>query len=70
MPATVPTVQDYFSGIGNKEVSRMLSVQYRMNQQIMEWSSLVMYGGNITAHPSVANHTLADIGVSNPSPPS
>ena len=38
----VPGMQDFFTETGNKEVSRMLSVQYRMNQLIMEWSSQVM----------------------------
>jgi len=39
----------------------MLTVQYRMNVSIMNWSSEEMYGGKITAHTSVAGHTLQDL---------
>lgn len=39
----------------------MLTVQYRMNVSIMNWSSKEMYGGKITAHSSVAGHTLQDL---------
>lgn len=41
-------------------VSEMLTVQYRMNASIMRWSSDELYGGKLTAHESVAGHTLAD----------
>eukprot|EP00775_Hariotina_reticulata_P006215 gene6215-6451_t len=41
--------------------SCMLTVQYRMNAGIMEWSSQELYGGQLTAHQSVATHTLADL---------
>jgi len=57
------SLQDYYAFIGNTDVSRMLNVQYRMNSKIMDWSSQAMYGGNVKAHPSVANHTLADLAV-------
>eukprot|EP01025_Chloroclados_australasicus_P056243 TRINITY_DN6926_c0_g1_i3.p2 TRINITY_DN6926_c0_g1~~TRINITY_DN6926_c0_g1_i3.p2 ORF type:complete len:200 (+),score=26.32 TRINITY_DN6926_c0_g1_i3:295-894(+) len=36
----------------------MLRVQYRMNSGIMEWSSNEMYGGQLEAHESVADHAL------------
>ena len=62
----MPALQDFFSRVGNTDVSRMLSVQYRMNHCIMDWSSQMMYGGNVTAHPSVADHTLADMPVNEP----
>ncbi len=39
----------------------MLNVQYRMNESIMNWSSEEMYNGKITAHDSVAGHTLHDL---------
>lgn len=37
---------------------RMLTVQYRMHQDIMEWASSELYGGRLSAHPSVAQHLL------------
>ncbi|NXT29935.1 SMBP2 protein, partial [Syrrhaptes paradoxus] len=45
---------------GEKAV-RMLTVQYRMHQAIMQWASSEMYGGRLTAHPSVAQHLLKDL---------
>ncbi|GIL45595.1 hypothetical protein Vafri_2803 [Volvox africanus] len=41
--------------------SAMLTVQYRMNKVIMQWSSDELYEGRLTAHDSVAQHTLEDI---------
>ncbi|XP_047374036.1 DNA-binding protein SMUBP-2 isoform X2 [Sciurus carolinensis] len=40
---------------------RMLTVQYRMHQAIMRWASEALYGGQLTAHPSVAGHLLRDL---------
>uniref|UniRef100_A0A8D2DWY3 R3H domain-containing protein n=1 Tax=Sciurus vulgaris TaxID=55149 RepID=A0A8D2DWY3_SCIVU len=40
---------------------RMLTVQYRMHQAIMSWASEALYGGQLTAHPSVAGHLLRDL---------
>lgn len=42
-------------------VGTMLTEQYRMNSNIMQWSSTEMYKSKLKAHPSVANHTLADL---------
>lgn len=42
--------------------SVMLTVQYRMNGDIMQWSSDELYEGRLTAHDSVASHTLGDLG--------
>ena len=39
-------------------VVRMLTVQYRMNTAIMQWSSDQLYQGKLTAHSSVAGHLL------------
>lgn len=39
-------------------VVRMLTVQYRMHQAIMQWASEALYHGQLTAHPSVAGHLL------------
>lgn len=44
-------------------VSAMLTVQYRMNRAIMEWPSHELYQGVLTAHASVASHTLQDLQV-------
>ncbi|XP_069713281.1 DNA-binding protein SMUBP-2 [Phaenicophaeus curvirostris] len=48
------------AGYGEKVV-KMLTVQYRMHQAIMQWASSEMYGGRLTAHPSVAQHLLKDL---------
>ncbi|XP_021563759.1 DNA-binding protein SMUBP-2, partial [Carlito syrichta] len=40
---------------------RTLTVQYRMHQAVMRWASEAMYGGRLTAHPSVAGHLLRDL---------
>ncbi|XP_049637146.1 DNA-binding protein SMUBP-2 [Suncus etruscus] len=40
---------------------RMLTTQYRMHEAIMRWASDAMYDGQLTAHPSVANHLLRDL---------
>lgn len=40
------------------EVDVMLATQYRMNQQIMEYSSNYFYDGKLVAHSSVASHQL------------
>lgn len=42
-------------------VSAMLTVQYRMNRGIMQWPSHQLYQDLLTAHPSVAPHTLQDL---------
>ncbi|NXW63007.1 SMBP2 protein, partial [Eurystomus gularis] len=47
-------------GYGEKVV-KMLTVQYRMHQAIMQWASSEMYSGRLTAHPSVAQHLLRDL---------
>ncbi|NXN25212.1 SMBP2 protein, partial [Nycticryphes semicollaris] len=44
-----------------EQVVRMLRVQYRMHQAIMQWASMELYGGQLTAHPSVAQHLLRDL---------
>jgi len=40
---------------------RMLTVQYRMHERIMGWSSATFYEGRLTAHGSVRGHLLADL---------
>ena len=46
-----------------RAASTMLTVQYRMHQTIMQWSSDELYGGALTAHRSVAEHSLSDLPV-------
>ena len=46
------------SGVG---ISRRLTVQYRMHQAIMAFSSEEFYENSLTAGPAVANHLLADL---------
>lgn len=40
---------------------RMLTVQYRMHQAIMQWASQALYHGQLTAHPSAAERLLRDL---------
>ncbi|NXI69618.1 SMBP2 protein, partial [Anseranas semipalmata] len=44
-----------------EKIVKMLTVQYRMHQAIMQWASSEMYNGQLTAHPSVAQHLLKDL---------
>jgi superfamily I DNA and/or RNA helicase len=43
------------------EISRRLTVQYRMNEAIMDFSSLEFYDADLEAHPSVRHHLLSDL---------
>ncbi len=42
-------------------ITRMLTVQYRMHERIMEWPSRELYEGRLEAHPSVARHLLCEL---------
>ncbi|KAI0057300.1 P-loop containing nucleoside triphosphate hydrolase protein [Artomyces pyxidatus] len=42
-------------------IKRMLTVQYRMHEQIAAFPSKVMYSSKLSAHPSVASHLLRDL---------
>ncbi len=42
-------------------ITRQLTVQYRMNEQIMRFSSDKFYDGNLTADKAVARHRLSDL---------
>jgi ATP-dependent RNA/DNA helicase IGHMBP2 len=44
-----------------KDVSRLLDVQYRMNREIMDFSSEHFYEGRLIAHDSVVAHRLCDL---------
>jgi predicted DNA helicase len=43
------------------QVTRLLTVQYRMHQQIMDFSSLEFYDGRLIADESVREHRLGDL---------
>ncbi|XP_054826082.1 DNA-binding protein SMUBP-2 [Eublepharis macularius] len=42
-------------------IVKMLTVQYRMHQAIMQWASTEMYNDHLSAHCSVAQHLLKDL---------
>ena len=42
-------------------ITRRLDVQYRMHQQIMNFSSQIFYDGSLSAHESVKEHLLHDL---------
>jgi ATP-dependent RNA/DNA helicase IGHMBP2 len=42
-------------------ITRMLTIQYRMHERIMEWPSRELYEGRLEAHASVAAHLLRDL---------
>lgn len=42
-------------------LARQLDIQYRMNQQIMAFSSHIFYNDTLVAHPTVATHRLCDL---------
>ena len=43
-----------------EKVSRLLNIQYRMNEKIMRFSSNSLYKGKLQAHESVKDHLLMD----------
>ena len=43
------------------DVAKMLTVQYRMHHQIMNFSSSQFYQNELKAHPSVVDHTLHEL---------
>ncbi|MBI4584823.1 MAG: IGHMBP2 family helicase [Planctomycetes bacterium] len=47
-------------GLGER-VTRLLTVQYRMHEEIMRWPSQELYHGSLQAHESVRRHLLADL---------
>ncbi|KAL3144155.1 hypothetical protein ABBQ32_14187 [Trebouxia sp. C0010 RCD-2024] len=72
LPPTVISEEAMHKGLGQtlferlqgkfgSSVSAMLTVQYRMNRGIMQWPSHQLYQDLLTAHPSVASHTLQDL---------
>ncbi|XP_024987593.1 DNA-binding protein SMUBP-2 [Cynara cardunculus var. scolymus] len=72
LPPTVQSVEAEKKGLGKTlferladlygdEVMSMLTVQYRMHELIMNWSSKELYNSKIKAHASVAGHTLHEL---------
>ncbi|OVA19410.1 AAA+ ATPase domain [Macleaya cordata] len=72
LPPTIQSVEAERKGLGRTLFERladlygddamaMLTVQYRMHELIMEWSSKELYESKIKAHPSVAGHMLYDL---------
>ncbi|CAI0438191.1 unnamed protein product [Linum tenue] len=72
LPPTIQSVEAEKKGLGRTlferladlygdEVTSMLTVQYRMHELIMNWSSKELYDSKIDAHPSVAAHALYDL---------
>ncbi|KAL2320789.1 hypothetical protein Fmac_029758 [Flemingia macrophylla] len=72
LPPTIQSVEAEKKGLGRTlferlaemygdEITSMLTVQYRMHELIMDWSSKELYNSKIKAHPSVAAHMLYDL---------
>ncbi|KAL2651637.1 hypothetical protein R1flu_019765 [Riccia fluitans] len=72
LPPTVQSVEAEKKGLGitlfgrlaalyGDQITAMLTVQYRMNELIMGWSSKELYNNKIEAHESVKDHTLCDL---------
>ncbi|KAL3841236.1 hypothetical protein ACJIZ3_025827 [Penstemon smallii] len=72
LPPTIQSVEAEKKGLGRTlferladlygdDVLSMLTVQYRMHELIMNWSSKELYNGKIKAHSSVAAHSLHGI---------
>ncbi|GMI70966.1 hypothetical protein like AT2G03270 [Hibiscus trionum] len=72
LPPTIQSVEAERKGLGRTlferladqygdEVMSMLTVQYRMHELIMNWSSEELYNSKIKAHSSVAAHMLFDL---------
>jgi len=45
----------------NRDVSRMLQIQYRMHHKIADWASQAMYQGKLCTHESVRDRTLGQL---------
>jgi DNA polymerase alpha-associated DNA helicase A len=55
------TLFDRLLSMYGEKVKRLLNVQYRMHQKIMEFSSRELYDNKLVADESVAAHVLADL---------
>ncbi|KAJ8761742.1 hypothetical protein K2173_004551 [Erythroxylum novogranatense] len=72
LPPTIQSVEAEKRGLGRTlferladlygdEITSMLTVQYRMHELIMNWSSKELYDNKVKAHPNVATHMLFDL---------
>ncbi|KAG2405662.1 Regulator of nonsense transcripts 1-like protein [Vigna angularis] len=72
LPPTIQSVEAEKKGLGRTlferlaetygdEITSMLTVQYRMHELIMDWSSKELYNSKIKAHASVSAHMLYDL---------
>ncbi|KAL6506041.1 hypothetical protein OROHE_022760 [Orobanche hederae] len=72
LPPTIQSVEAEKKGLGRTLFERladlygddamsMLTVQYRMHELIMNWSSEELYHGKIKAHATIAAHTLYEL---------
>lgn len=72
LPPTVQSAEAEKKGLGKtlferlavlygKTAMSMLTVQYRMNELIMNWSSKQLYGSKMEAHSSVSGHVLYEV---------
>lgn len=55
------TLFDRLMDVQGGALGRMLTVQYRMHETIMAFSSEELYEGRLEAHPTVAAHRLIDL---------
>ena len=55
------TMMERVVDLYRSKVTRMLTIQYRMNYLIMSWSSRTLYSDLLTAAPSVSNHLLSGL---------
>ncbi|CCD23685.1 ATP-dependent 5'-3' DNA helicase HCS1 NDAI_0C00240 [Naumovozyma dairenensis CBS 421] len=55
------TLFDRLVSIYGDQFRKLLNVQYRMNEEIMEFSSNEMYEGKLLADVTVASHLLSDL---------
>jgi superfamily I DNA and/or RNA helicase len=55
------SLMERLAGLYGGAIMRLLAVQYRMHQAIMDFPSAEFYGGALMADPSVAGHRLADL---------
>jgi hypothetical protein len=72
LPPTVVSLEAAAEGFGTSlferlinhygpDIARRLTVQYRMNQSIMEFASRELYDGQLVAHETVRAHRLCDL---------
>lgn len=73
LPPTIHSTEAERGGLGHTlferliesdhgpQFARMLTVQYRMHEQIMAWPALRFYANQLQAAPSVRSHLLTDL---------